>query len=301
MLANELLERATRWAGFTETPADSCVVHDTGAPITRALASINATTGDLLLAKQLGCDGYLLHHPLAGSARRDFHKVLETRMVEMIVAHGVTEDAAREAVRPLRDRCFFNDHLSDWDHLVSAASHLGITLVNVHLPADEVGRQIMADALRAANIPLADAEPDPLERSETLGKTMADAAIALRTIPELAVPENEIVSIPNDSSWPVGRVAVMHAGGTNGGLPVARALIEQGNADTVLYIHSSVEAAGGVRTLAQQRGRGGLIVTGHLASDAIGMNRLITMLRDEHGLDIITHGGLHAFHAITNA
>jgi hypothetical protein len=219
-------------------------------------------------------------------------------MVEMITAHGVSEDAAREAVRPLRDRCVFNDHVSDWDHLVSAAAHLGITMVNVHLPADEVGRQIMVEALRDARIPLADASPDPANHAAA---TMADAAFALRAIPELAVPENSIITIPDDPSWPVGRVAVMHAGGTNGGLPVARALIEQGNTDTVLYIHSSADAADGIRALAHQRGRGGLIVTGHLAADAIGMNRLITMLRAEHGIDIITHGGLHAFRGLTSA
>ncbi|MGP1347416.1 MAG: hypothetical protein ACTS3F_12225 [Phycisphaerales bacterium] len=292
MHADELLIAATRWAGFDHPPADSCVVHDTGKPITRALASINATTGDLLLAKQLGCDGYLLHHPLAGAARRNFHKVLDTRMVELITAAGVSESDAREAVRPLRDRCFFNDHLSDWDHLAAAAAHIGISLVNVHLPADEVGRIAMVDALRAARIPLADAPDSPDDHTAA---TIADALLALAAIPELAVPENQVVAIPDDPSWPVGRIAVMHAGGTNGGLPVAKALIEQGEADTVLYIHSNAETADAVRALALQRGRGGLIVTGHLAADAIGMNRLIEMLRADHHLDIIPHGGLSVF------
>lgn len=288
----ELLAIASRWAGFDAIPADSCVIHDSGKPITRALASINATTGDLLLAKQLGCDGYLLHHPLAGSARRNFHKVIDTRMVEMTIAQGVPEAIARQAIAPLRDRCFFNDHLADWDHLVSAAAMLDLSLVNVHLPADEVGRQIMASALRSANIPLADEPPAPTDNPNA---TFADALAALRTIPELAAPENEIVIIPEDLASPVGRIAVMHGGGTNGGLPVAQALINQGNADTILYIHATAETAQGVRELAQQRHKGGLIVAGHLAADAIGMNQLIAKLRNDHHLTITPHGGLHAF------
>lgn len=291
MTPRDLLSYATRLAGFSEVPADSCVIHDTGRPLRRMMASINATTGDLLLAKQLECDGYLLHHPLAGSARRDFHLVFD-RMVELMSAHGVAAWRAREAIVDLRERVRWSDHATDWDHLASAAEHIGISLVNVHLPADELGRRAMVDALAG------------LDSDATLG----DAAAALRSaLPELAHPDNEICFLPDDPARRAGPIAVLHAGGTNGGAAVAECLFQHsGPGDdpgapareavgTVLYIHISGDAARTIEARAQSGQPGSLIITGHLASDAIGMNMLMDALRREHRIEVIPHGGLRPF------
>jgi len=283
MKAHELLSFADRLAGFSTQPADSCVVYDSGRPIRRALAGINATTGDLMLARQLGCDAFLLHHPLAGAARRGFHRVLD-RMVELITEHGVTRERADAAVADLRRRSRFNDHLSDWDHLASAAELIGITLVNVHLAADELGRRVMVDAVAGAG-PRA---------------TLGEVAAALRTIPELAHPANEFILIPGDAGRRAGRVAVMHAGGTNGGASVAECLLDHstggaGAVETVVYIHVSGDDAKKLEARAGEGRPGSLIVTGHLASDAIGMNLLMGALRREAGLEVIPGGGLRPF------
>ena len=282
MNAAELLRHGTALAGFSDIPADSCVVHDTGRPIKRALSSINATTGDLLLARELGCDAFLLHHPLGGSARRDFHHVFD-RMIELMVSYGVPAKIATEAQANLRNRCRFNDHASDWDHLASAAELLDITLVNVHLPADELGRQVMVQAIESV-------APDA---------TIADVAAALAEIPELGHSINEILLVPDDADRPAGRVAVMHAGGTNGGAEVAACIFEHADpvVDTVIYIHLAGDAATQIRTRAASGERGSIIVTGHLASDAIGMNLLIHDLESNHGIEVIRHGGLRPFAA----
>lgn len=288
MTPMELLDYATRLAGFDAVPADSCVVHDAGRPIRKVLTSINATTGDLALAKSLGCDTYLLHHPLAGAARRDFHRVID-RMVELMCEEGVNKAIAGDAVADLRRRLRFNDHASDWDHLVSGAQLLDINLLNVHLPADELGRRIMRAAL----------EDLPLDA------TLADVATALRTIPELAHPANEFILIPNDPTSPdapAGRVAVMHAGGTNGGYSVASTLFDHTTSDprgpvgTVLYIHCSGDDAKRLEDRADKGGAGTVLITGHLASDAIGMNALIRSIATDHpDIEVISHGGLRPF------
>jgi hypothetical protein len=282
----ELLRFASDLAGFDSIPADSCVLHDTGQPVRRCMASVNATTGDLLLARQLGCDSYLLHHPLAGSARRDFHKVLD-RMVELMEMHGVSGGSARDATAELRQRCLFADHAADWDQLVSAAQLIGINLFNIHLAADELGRLEMVRAL----------EPVGPEA------TLEDAAEALRTIPELAHPHNEILHVPEGPSGRCGRIAVMHAGGTNGGASVAEALFDDtrdhtdGPIETVLYIHLSGSDAKRLEARAAERKPGSVIVAGHFASDAIGLNILLREATDRLGIDFVRHGGLSAFDA----
>jgi hypothetical protein len=47
---------------------------------------------------------------------------------------------------------------------------------------------------------------------------------------------------------------------------------------------------------AHEGGSGTVIVTGHLASDAIGMNALIGALAENHpDIEVIPHGGLRPF------
>src|SRR2546427_679640 len=77
---------------------------------------------------------------------------------------------------------------------------------------------------------------------------------------------------------------------TNGVLPVARAAFEHG-IDTVFYIHID---AGALRRLWELFGREGsknLVVTGHMASDSIGINALVRELR-ARGLRIDTYSGI---------
>lgn len=276
MNPTDMLALADERAGFGRTPADSCVAHDAGVPVKKALATINCETGDLLLARELGCDTVLVHHPLAGSARRGFHRVL-SRMVELMTEHHVSGERAINATERLRNRARFSDQASDWDHLVSGAKLLGLNLLNAHLAPDEIGRQIMVEAVKGLG------EHEPLSA----------VAKALRTIPELAHEANEFIDVPDDPMRRCGRLAIMHGGGTNGGADVAEALFEAG-VGTVVYIHLSGEDAMRLRKRAEAGGLGGVLITGHLASDAIGMNAYLGAL-EERGIEIVRHGGLGTF------
>jgi len=89
---------------------------------------------------------------------------------------------------------------------------------------------------------------------------------------------------------PLGKWAVHHGAGTNGGVPVARAAFDHG-IDTVFYIHID---AGALRRLWEVYGHEGpknLVVTGHLASDSIGINVLVRELR-ARGLRVDTYSGI---------
>lgn len=269
-----LIQHANKLVGFANTPADTCVVHDAGTPVRKALATINANTGDLLLAREMGCDTVLLHHPLAGAARRSFAGVLD-RMVELMVESGCSVEAAQDAVESLRWKARFNDHASDWDLLASAAAHININLLNIHLAADEIGRREMLNATSHL----------------TGSSTLQDAIDSLRTIPELSHQTNELITVPDDLSRQLGKLAIMHAGGTNGGLQVADALYGAG-IGTVLYIHIDGASAHTIHQRAEEGSTANLIISGHFASDAIGMNILLASIQQSFGVEFIRHGGL---------
>jgi hypothetical protein len=111
---------------------------------------------------------------------------------------------------------------------------------------------------------------------------------ALGDIPELDEALTDVELRLGNRENDLGEVAVHHAAGTNGGTEVASAYFDNG-VDTVLYIHVG---AGDTATLQEEYGGEGknLVVTGHIASDAIGMNTFIDALEEE-GVECHTVSG----------
>src|SRR5438876_892277 len=164
---------------------------------------------------------------------------------------------AEGLIRPWRSR-------ARWIPKTSWTSRLlGIGLMCIHNPCDEIGRRVMDETLRAG------LRSSPRVR---------DAIDVLYSIPEFQAAKTRIVLRMGKIDNSLGKWAVHHGAGTNGGVPIARAAYEHG-IDTVFYIHID---AGALRRLWELYGREGsknLVVTGHLASDSIGINALVRELR----------------------
>jgi phage terminase large subunit-like protein len=91
-----------------------------------------------------------------------------------------------------------------------------------------------------------------------------------------------------DPKNPVGNWVVQMAAGTNGGEPVFRQYYEHG-VNTILAMH--VDRAD-LEKLAEVRfANANLVITGHMPSDSIGINRLIDALEDS-GLEVLCGAGV---------
>jgi len=88
---------------------------------------------------------------------------------------------------------------------------------------------------------------------------------------------------------PLGRWVVLHGAGTNGGYPIAKCAFDHG-IDTVVYIHVDPGHLARLRGEFAAKGKN-LVVTGHVASDSIGINVLVRALR-EHGLEVTCVSGI---------
>ncbi len=113
-----------------------------------------------------------------------------------------------------------------------------------------------------------------------------DAIDALNSMPEFANAQTRIMVPVGAVDRPLGRIAIVHGAGTNGGYPVARAYFDSG-VDTVLYIHIAPEEAQRLRADT----KGNLIVSGHISSDMIGINPFVAKL-EESGVEVIRMSGL---------
>src|SRR5436309_5000125 len=269
----DILAAALRLATQSEIPSDT-TINVPAKNVRRALFGIDVEAADLWIAKEKAYDVVIAHHPTGGSATLDFPKVL-VKHADILARHGVPRPIADAAVREMLEDREQRAHAENYDRLPSIARLIGIGLMCIHNPCDEIGRRVMDETLRAK------LKPNPRVR---------DAIDTLYTIPEFQAAKTRIAVRMGKIDSPLGKWAVHHGAGTNGGLPVARAAFEHG-IDTVFYIHID---AGALRRLWELFGREGsknLVVTGHVASDSIGINALVRELRTR-GLRIDTYSGI---------
>ncbi|MBC7222229.1 hypothetical protein H5T56_04530 [Candidatus Bipolaricaulota bacterium] len=267
MRTEEIMELALRMAGLSAVPADSAI-HVPGEEIKRVLVGIDLEAPELLWAKEEGFDLVLTHHPPGGLSALNFWQVL-WRQVELMVGYGVPEDLAQAAAAELVRENRLVNHARNYLRLPALARALGIAYMNIHTPFDEIGRRRLIRAVE-----------EVLE-----GATVGELVTCLRSsFGEFRNALTEIEVVVGNSQNPAGKVAVIHGAGTNGGYPVAKVLFDHG-VDTVIYIHIRPHEA---HRLAQEYGGKGknLVVTGHIASDSLGINPFLEALR-ERGLEVV--------------
>jgi len=271
MNTDRLMELALEMAGLDEIPGDSAI-HRAGDGIEEILFGIDLKAPELMLASAQGFDCAISHHPVGGSSTLRFHEVLERHVMQMIGA-GVPANVAEETMRStIEDRRVLSS-MTNYDHDPSVAGLLGMPYLNIHTPLDEIGRRRMAEATSTL-----DEEATAAELVDRFYETFGEFRNAETEI-EVRVgrPENRI-----------GKAVVSHGAGTNGGYPVARAYFDHG-VDTVIYIHCRPADA---KKLIEEYGESKtLIVTGHIASDSIGINPYVDRLREE-GLAVTTFSGI---------
>jgi len=268
-----IMDLALELAHQERLPEDS-EIYVPSSSVRRALIGIDADVGVLLAAKSLGYDLVIAHHPLGGNASLGILKVYERHAVNLERA-GVPRAAALAAVRAMQAEHAPRVHATNYDHVPSLARLLGIPLMSIHNPCDEIGRRVMEETLRkAAKRP----------------STVREAVAALARVPEFSKAKTEIVIRMGKPGNRLGRWVVLHGAGTNGGYHVAKCAFDHG-IDTIVYIHVDPGHLARLQSEFGARGTKNLIVTGHVASDSIGINVLVRALR-EHGLEVTCVSGI---------
>lgn len=262
---------ANQQAGCTQTPADSEVYVD--GDVHRVFAGIDVDLGELFLARELGADGVIAHHPIGSRARLQFPSMID-RHVEQMTEAGIPASLAREAMLIRRRPVAHSVHSLNYDRVVDAARKLALPLMNIHLAADIIGRNYFIDFVTRV----------------VDGRTTAVGGLIgeLKTIPEMEA------SLVQPELWlgrpenPVGKWVVQMAAGTNGGAPIFRTYYEHG-IDTILAMHLDERD---LRDLEQdQRASANLVITGHMPSDSIGINRILDAI-EERGVEVIAGSGV---------
>lgn len=262
-----VMRLALRMAGMDKVPADSCVVVPE-KNVRKALFAIDVAEAEVLLAKQLGFDVVIAHHPL-GEARVRFHEVTR-RHEEFMVEKGVPRKLARELTVALSDAVAVRSHPANYSAIGDFARISGVALMNIHQPIDQVTREVLLGRIAAAE-----------------GDTVGDMVDRLASMREFKNAATKIEVRMGSRKANLGKWVLVFAAGTNGGYPMAKAYFDNG-VDTVVYLHID---QGELQRLREECD-GNLVVLGHMAGDSIGANIFVSALR-EKGVRVETLGVIH--------
>ncbi len=252
MDTQQIMRTSLKLAGFSTVPADS-EIHVKGKKIRKALVAIDVGVAELLLARDLGCDAVIAHHPAGGRARLEGYKVF-LRHIEQLKEAGVPEEVAREAVRSKLRVLELQHHPDNYDQTPSAAKKLRMPLMSIHSPCDEIGRKMVQEALKGLGA----------------DSTVRDVVSKIGRFPEYRKAVSKIELRLGSSKNKAGKIAISHAAYTNGGYEIAKTYFEYG-VGTLSYIHI---AEADLTKLANEPS-GNLIILGHIASDWLGINKLL--------------------------
>jgi putative NIF3 family GTP cyclohydrolase 1 type 2 len=257
MNTEELMQIALDMVDMTEIPGDSAIYVE-GDTIKKVLFGVDMGVPELLLAHHLKYDCVVAHHPQGGRAFLYYYEVLKKHITQLVQA-GIPEDAAVEAVTPMVENAKVTSQARNLYHAPSVAETLGMPYLNIHNPLDELGRRIMDETVQKA----IDEE-----------STVQDVVDALLKLEEFQNASTDITIPVGDPDKKAGKVVVAHGAGTNGGYSVAKTYFDHG-IGTVIYIHINPAELKRLK----EYGKGNLIISGHIASDMVGINPYLKELR----------------------
>lgn len=249
---------------------DSGVWVDNGKPVKKLLAGIDIGSGEILLAKELKADSVLSHHPL-GRGLANLDEVMHLQ-ADVLAMYGVPINIAESMLKIRISEVARGVHAINHYKTVDAARLLGINLLNVHTPADN----LVASFLRKE-----------VERKKP--EYVGEVADIIRDIEEYK--QSAKMGVPlkifaGNEENRAGRVALTEiTGGTEGAKDIYQALATAG-VGTVLAMHLSEEHRKNAEAAHLN-----VIVCPHIASDSLGMNLFLDEI-EKKGVSIVPGGGL---------
>jgi putative NIF3 family GTP cyclohydrolase 1 type 2 len=267
----ELMDKALKLANLEIEPADSGIYVE-GNDIKKVLIGIDMETPEIILGKELNVGCVISHHPTSGDQIIKFHEVMEIQ-IDKMVEFGVPINKAQKLLKKRAAQVELNSHVKNYDRSRSAAKLLDMPYMNIHMPADLVTERFVQGYLN--------------ERFETDPKTkLGDIVEALNEIHEYQSTEGKpAIRVGGPESY-AGKIAVLMAGGTGGGEDIFKAYFEAG-VGTIICMHVPEN----VKKSVEAQNIGNIIVAGHMASDSIGLNRIIKVWEDA-GVEVIKMSGI---------
>jgi putative NIF3 family GTP cyclohydrolase 1 type 2 len=238
--------------------------------IKKIVVGIDIEAPELLLARELGADLALTHHP-EGKALADLHTVMEMQ-VEILAGYGVPINIAEQVIKPRISEVGRGVVSGNYNRNVDFARAIKMDYLCMHTPCDNLGAKFLADLIEKK-------KPEYVEDLIALFKEIPEykAAGGLNAGPKLFAgsPENHC-----------GKIAVTDfTGGTSGSKDMFEKMAQSG-IGTIIGMHMSEE-----HRKEAEKNHINVLIAGHMSSDSLGLNLFLDEL-EKKGIEIIPLSGL---------
>jgi len=250
--------------------ADTRILHDSGKKVKKVLVGVDISSIELYLAKKLGCDAVISHHPL-GEALACLDQVMDLQ-ADLLSQYGVPINIAESLLEKRISEV--SRSLSPINHfqMVDAAKLLNISLICVHTPADNlVYRKVKARI------------------DQDKPETVAELITSLKKIYEYKEAAKKQIGpqvFAGKPSRRTGKIALTEiTGGTSGSKEIYEKMSQAG-IGTIVGMHMGEEHKDEA-----EKHHLNVVIAGHLASDSVGMNQFLNKL-EKYDIKVIPCSGL---------
>ena len=249
---------------------------DENKKIKRVIVGIDVDAGELMVAKYLSqnsrkeIDLYISHHP-TGKALAALDEVMHLQ-AEVLANYGVPINVAESLLKTRISEVARGVSPTNHNKAMMAAKNLGIALMCVHTPADNLIASYLDKIIKK-------------EKPEFV----ADLIKLLKKIPEYMAAQKENAGVKifsGNKENHCGKIALTEiTGGTEGSSKIYEKLAIAG-IGTVVGMHMSEE-----HKKEAEAAHINVVIAGHISSDSLGMNLFLDEL-EKKGIEIIPASGL---------
>ena len=269
MNTQKMMDIALDLAGLDKMPGD-CDVVVPGEDIKKVLVGVDMDTAELLLAKELGYDCVVSHHPKNTNA--DIVDVMDAHIVKLEKL-GVPRNKSQKALAPRKDELSYVFHVANSRRSESAAKLLNMPYLSLHTPADIIGEAMVQKHL----------DEKFADKPET---KLEDITKALEEIGEYKNSARKpVIRVGSKDSY-AGKIYVLMSGFTGPGAPILKQYFE-GGVGTLVLMHIPEKD---VKEL-KEHGVGNVVIAGHMSSDSLGMNKIAQEWR-KSGAEVTMMSGI---------
>ncbi len=251
--------------------SDSRILHIAeDKDIKKILVGIDIEPAELLMAKQLGADLVISHHPL-GKALATLYEVMELQSdvlnnygVPINIAEGLMREKISEVARGLNK--------SNHQRTVDAAKLLNINLICLHTVCDNLAASFLKQKIET-------------KRPETLAEIMD----MLNNIEEYKIAKRNGAGpkiFVGDKENRCGKIALTEITGGAEGSPKIYEKMAQAGIGTIIAMHISEE-----HKKEAENSLLNMVIAGHMSSDSLGVNLFLDKL-EKQGIEIVPCSGL---------
>ncbi|MCL1991367.1 MAG: hypothetical protein FWG66_00260 [Spirochaetes bacterium] len=272
MNTQDLMDSALKLAGLTEMPED-CEITVPGENIKRVLMGVDMDTPELLLAKQLGYDCVVSHHPRNTGDNDNKLGLFLHAHIAKLEALGVPANRTQKRIEERREELSYAFNVANSRRSESAAKLLNMPFISMHTPADMISEVTVQKHLDA----------------KFAGKSLVKLQEVVEALEEISEYKNSarkpIIRVGSKESY-AGKIYVLMAGLTGPGPDILKEYFEAG-VGTLVLMHIPEKDAKAVK----EQKIGNVVIAGHMPSDSVGLNKIAQKWR-ESGIEVTIMSGI---------